>query len=64
MIEVNEAQCAAIGERLRRQTIRPDEFLFVPASLPEARGNREWECLAKLVAPDTVQRIRESLVAH
>lgn len=24
----------------------------------------EWECLAKLVAPDTVQRIRESLVAH
>lgn len=32
MIVVNEVQCQAIAGRLRRQTIRADEYLFVPSS--------------------------------
>lgn len=36
MIEVNAQQCQVIAERLRRQTVRVDEFLFVPSSVDEA----------------------------
>jgi hypothetical protein len=36
MLEVNEAQCQLIGQRLRQQTVRADEFLFVPATVHEA----------------------------
>jgi hypothetical protein len=35
MITVNETQCKVVAERLRRQNIRPDEFLFIPNSIDE-----------------------------
>lgn len=53
MIEVNETQCAAIGERLRKQTVRPDEFLFVPASLPEAQVEANYWTFAIAICQHT-----------
>ncbi len=42
MIAVNEEQCRAIAQRLRQQTIRPDEYLFVPATPAEARREANY----------------------
>jgi hypothetical protein len=42
MITVNEDQCQAIAERLRQQTVRPDEYLFVPATPAEARQEANY----------------------
>ncbi|MCS6845823.1 MAG: queuosine salvage family protein [Caldilineales bacterium] len=42
MLIVNEAQCQAIAQRLRQQTIRADEYLFVPATREEARREANY----------------------
>lgn len=42
MIVVNEVQCQAIADRLRGQTIRPDEYLFVPPTPAEARREANY----------------------
>jgi hypothetical protein len=53
MIEVNEAQCQAIGERLRRQTVRADEFLFVPATVEEAQREANYWAFAIAICQHT-----------
>lgn len=42
MIVVNEAQCRAIAERLRQQTIWADEFLFVASTPQECRREANY----------------------
>ncbi|MEA3337236.1 MAG: hypothetical protein U9R25_15150 [Chloroflexota bacterium] len=42
MIIVNESQCQAIGRELREQSVRPDEYLFVPADLAESRREANY----------------------
>ena len=42
MIVVNETQCMTIAQRLRSQRVRPDEFLFVPATVGEAQREANY----------------------
>lgn len=53
MIEVNESQCQAIAQRLRRQTVRADEFLFVPATVEEAQAEANYWAFAIAICQHT-----------
>jgi hypothetical protein len=53
MIEVSEQQCQAIAERLRRQTVHADEFLFVPATVEEALREANYWTFAIAICQHT-----------
>ncbi len=53
MIDVNEPQCQAIAERLRGQRVRPDEFLFVPATVDEALREANYWAFAVAICQHT-----------
>lgn len=53
MIEVNELQCRAIAERVRRQTVHADEFLFVPATVDEAQREANYWAFAVAICQHT-----------
>ncbi|MFZ2488921.1 MAG: hypothetical protein WAZ19_12480 [Anaerolineae bacterium] len=53
MLQVNEDQCARIGERLRRQTVHADEFLFVPSSMPDAQIEANYWAFAIAICQHT-----------
>ncbi len=53
MIEVNEAQCQLIGQRLLQQTVRADEFLFVPATVNEALVEANYWAFAIAICQHT-----------
>lgn len=53
MIVVNETQCKAIAEQLRAQRVRPDEFLFVPATVNEALREANYWAFAIAICQHT-----------
>ncbi|MFZ2360546.1 MAG: hypothetical protein WA040_14485 [Anaerolineae bacterium] len=53
MIAVNEQQCQAIAQRLRQQTVRADEFLFVPATVEEALREANYWTFAIAICQHT-----------
>lgn len=53
MLQVNEAQCISIGERLRRQRVHADEFLFVPSSIQDAQIEANYWAFAIAICQHT-----------
>ncbi|HNS01404.1 MAG TPA: hypothetical protein PKM78_03350 [Anaerolineae bacterium] len=53
MLQVNETQCQAIGQRLRSQTVHADEFLFVPATVAEAQREANYWTFAIAICQHT-----------